>query len=202
MDNISRKDRHLPYHYDDPKLMGKQQAYLELLYQYNMTRPSQNDQRQRLLKQMLAGIGENCHIEPPLHANWGAHHLHLGSGCYVNFNLKLVDDADIYIGNDCMISPNVVMATSGHPILPELRMNNYEYNFPITIGNNVWIGSGTQILPGVSIGDNTVIGAGSVVDKNIPANVVAYGTPCKVARSIGQHDRDYYFKSHRLDVWK
>ncbi|GAF38623.1 galactoside O-acetyltransferase [Agrilactobacillus composti DSM 18527 = JCM 14202] len=201
MDNLSRKKQHLPYHYDDPKLMGQQQAYLELLYAYNQTRPSQSTERQQLLTKMLASIGSNCHIEPPLHANWGAHNLHLGSGCYINFNLTLVDDADIYIGNDCMISPNVVIATSGHPILPKLRLHNYVYNFPVTLGDNVWIGSGAQILPGVSIGDNTVIGAGSVVDKDIPAYVVAYGSPCRVARAINDQDKTYYFKNHQLDVW-
>lgn len=182
--------------------MGKQQDYLELLYDFNHTCPSEEEQRQTLLKKMFADFGTNCHIEPPLHANWGGHHVHFGSGVYVNFNLTLVDDADIYIGDDCMIAPNVVITTSGHPILPILRTHNYVYNFPVTIGKNVWIGSGVHILPGVTIGDHTVIGAGSVVTKSIPSHVVAYGSPCKTVREIGDKDRKYYFKSHLLDVWE
>ncbi len=113
-----------------------------------------------------------------------------------------MDDDDITIGNHCMIGPNVVMTTAGHPVLPILRQNSYQYNFPITLKDNVWIGSGVQILPGVTIGSNTVIGAGSVVTKDIPDNVVAYGNPCRVARPINDHDKEYYFKSHKLDVWE
>lgn len=128
--------------------------------------------------------------------------MHFGSGIYCNFNLTLIDDMDIYVGDDCMIAPNVVISTSGHPILPILRENNYVYNFPVRIGKNVWIGSGVQILPGVTIGDNSVIGAGSVVTNDIPSNVVALGAPCRVIREIGDKDRKYFFKNRELDVWE
>ncbi|MBC1385701.1 sugar O-acetyltransferase [Listeria innocua] len=202
MNNKERKKLGLPYHYDDSELIGKQMEYLELLYDFNMTRPTQYEEKETLLKKMFADIGENCHIETPLHANWGCHNVHFGSGIYCNFNLTMVDDADIFVGDNCMFGPNVVIATSGHPVLPILRENNYVYNLPIKIGSNVWVGSGVQILPGVSIGDNTVVGAGSVVTNDIPANVIAYGTPCKVIRSIGEKDKKYFFKDHQLDVWE
>lgn len=198
MNNLERKAKHLLYHPDVPELMDRQQEYLEKLYSFNMTSPKETDKRNQLLTEMCAEVGENCYIEPPMHANWGAHHLHLGSDVYINFNLTLVDDDDITIGNHCMIGPNVVMSTAGHPVLPILRQNSYQYNFPITIKDNVWIGSGVQILPGVTIGSNTVIGAGSVVTKDIPDNVVAYGNPCRVARPINDHDKESWMSGSSL----
>ncbi len=126
-------------------------------------------------------------------------HVFIGDNFYANFNLTLVDDAHIYIGNDVMIAPNVTIATAGHPIDPELRKQGYQFVAEVHIGNNVWIGAGAVIMPGVTIGDNTVIGAGSVVAKDIPANVVAFGVPCKVIREIGEHDKTYYFKDRKID---
>jgi galactoside O-acetyltransferase len=202
MTNKERKARGLYYQYDDPEVMGPQLQYMEKLYDYNHTRPLEQDTRQRLLKEMFAEIGEGCHIETPLNANWGCHHVHFGKGIYCNFNVTFVDDADIYVGDYCMIAPNVVIATSGHPILPLLREHHYVYNFPVHIGKNVWIGSGVQILPGITIGDNSVIGAGSVILADIPANVVAAGTPCGVLREIGEKDRKYFFKDKEMDVWE
>ncbi|KRN28129.1 galactoside O-acetyltransferase [Lactobacillus selangorensis] len=171
-----------------------------MVYQFNQLRPSQTAEKEALLHKMFAEVGPQTHIEAPFHANWGGHDVHLGAHVYCNFNMTMVDDAPIYIGDDCMFGPNVVIATSGHPVLPVLRKHGYVYNFPVTIGNNVWVGAGVQILPGVTIGENTVIGAGSVVTHDIPANVVAFGSPCKVARPIGDKDKEYYFKNHRLDV--
>jgi galactoside O-acetyltransferase len=113
--------------------------------------------------------------------------------------LTLVDDTHIYVGDYTMIGPNVTVATAGHPILPELREMAYQYNASVRIGRNCWIGAGVLILPGVTIGDNTVIGAGSVVTKDIPANVVAVGNPCRVLRPIGDRDRQYYFKDKPID---
>ncbi len=202
MNNKERKAKGLPYRYDDPEIMGEQLAHMEKLYDFNATRPLEQEKRQQLLKEMFAEIGEDCHIEPPLHANWGCHHVHFGSGIYVNFNLTLVDDTDIYVGDDCMFAPNVVIATSGHPVLPILREHNYVYNIPVHIGRNVWVGSGVQILPGVSIGDNSVIGAGSVVTMDIPANVIALGVPCRVIREIGEKDKQYFYQDRELDVWE
>lgn len=181
------------------EIMREQLKCLERLYDFNATRPSELQKRSELLKEMFAEIGENCYIEPPLHANWGGKHVHFGKNVYANFGLTLVDDTHIYVGDFTMFGPNVVVATAGHPILPELREKAYQYNVPVKIGNNCWIGAGVVIVPGVTIGDNTVIGAGSVVTKDIPANVVAVGNPCRVLRKINEHDKEYYFKDRKIN---
>lgn len=187
---------------DGEEIMSEQLQCLDRLYDFNQTRPTEPDKREKMLKEMFGDIGENCYIEPPLHANWGGKHCHFGKNVYANFNLTLVDDSHIYVGDYTMLGPNVVIATAGHPILPELREKAYQYNMPIHIGRNCWIGAGALIMPGVTIGDNTVIGAGSVVTKDIPANVVALGNPCRVLREIGEHDREFYFKDKRIDFSK
>ena len=183
----------------DAEIMADQQKRLDRLYDYNMTRPTETEKREALLKEMFAEIGEGCYIEPPFHSNFGGGHVHFGKFVYANFNLTLVDDTYIYVGDYTMFGPNVTVATAGHPILPELRERIYQYNFPVTIGRNCWIGAGAIILPGVTVGDNTVIGAGSVVTKDIPANVVAVGNPCRVLREIGERDREYYFKDRKIN---
>ena len=186
------------YNAYDEELMKEQTLCLEKQYDFNATRPSEGEKRSKLLKEMFAEIGENCYIEPPLHSNWGGRHVHFGNGVYANFNLTLVDDNHIYIGDSTLLGPNVVIATAGHPILPELREKGYQYNIPVRIGKNCWLGAGVVVLPGVTIGDNSVIGAGSIVTKDIPANVVAYGNPCRVIREISEHDREYYFKDRKI----
>lgn len=153
------------YSCDDASLAREQTSCLEKLYDYNATRPSQTEKRNKLLKEMFAEIGENCYIEPPLHANWAGKNVHFGKNVYANFNLTLVDDTHIYVGDYTMLGPNVVLASAGHPILPELRERIYQYNIPVRIGKNCWLGAGVIVLPGVTIGDNSVIGAGSVVTK-------------------------------------
>lgn len=188
------------YFCDDEELMRKQTQCLEMLYDFNQTRPSETEKRNEILKHYFADMGENCYIEPPLHANWGIH-THLGKGVYANFNLTLVDDTDIYIGDHVLIGPNVTIDTGTHPIHPELRKKQAQYNVKVVIGNNVWLGAGSIILPGVHIGDNTVIGAGSVVTKDIPSNVVAVGSPCRVLREINEKDFKYYHKNMEIDLW-
>ena len=170
----------------------------ELLYDFNHTRPSELKKRDEIIRKVFASVGENCYIEPPLNANWGCN-THVGKNFYANFNLTLVDDADVYIGDYVMIAPNVVIATGTHPINPDLREKNYQYNVPVHIGNRVWIGAGSIILPGVSIGDDSVIGVGSVVTKDIPSGVVAYGNPCKVVRKISERDKIYYYKDRKIE---
>ena len=182
----------------DETLQARQRELNELVFDYNNTRPTDGKRRQTLLRQIFEDMGEGCYIEPPLHANWGSH-THLGNKVYANFNLTLVDDTHIYIGDNVMFGPNVTLCTAGHPIEPELRRQVYQYTFPIHIEENVWIGAGVIVLPGVTIGKNSVIGAGSVVTRDIPENVVAMGTPCRVARPISEWDREYYFRKHRID---
>ena len=111
-----------------------------------------------------------------------------------------VDDGDIFIGDNVMLAPNVVIATAGHPIEPNLRKKAAQFNMPVRIERNVWVGAGAVILPGVTIGENSVIGAGSVVTKDIPKNSVAYGNPCRVVREINEHDREYYYKNRKIDI--
>jgi len=184
---------------NDDSIMAEQVLCQEKLYEYNMTRPLEGERRGLLMKEMFAQIGDGCYIEPPLHSNWGGHHVHFGKNVYANYNLTLVDDTHIYVGDCTMFGPNVTVATAGHPILPELREKGYQYNAPVRIGKNCWLGAGVVVLPGVTIGDNVVIGAGSVVTKDLPSNVVAVGNPCRVLREVNEHDREYYFKDRKID---
>ena len=188
------------YYCNDEKLLQEQSKYLELLYDFNETRPSEQEKRSNLLKEMFNEIGENCYIEPPFRANWGGKNVHFGNNVYANFNLTLVDDGEIFVGDNVMFAPNVTIATAGHPVHPELRRKQAQFNLPVHIGNNVWIGAGAVVLPGVKIGDNTVIGAGSVVTKDIPSNVVAVGNPCRVLREINERDMEYYYRGMRIDI--
>lgn len=187
------------YNPSDDAIFEEQLRCLDRLYDFNATRPTEMEKREELLKAMLAEVGENCYIEPPFHSNWGGKNVHLGKNVYFNFNVTLVDDTHIYVGDYTMLGPNVVVATAGHPILPELREKALQFNLPVKIGRNCWLGAGVIVLPGVTIGDNTVIGAGSVVTKDIPANVVAVGNPCKVLREINEHDREFYCKNRRIE---
>lgn len=195
-DRMHTGELYLP---NDESIVTEQVKCLDKLYDYNMTRPSEQQRREELLREMLAESGEGCYIEPPFHANWGGKHVHFGKFVYANFNLTLVDDTHIYVGDYTMFGPNVTVATAGHPILPELREKVYQYNAPVHIGRNCWIGAGAIILPGITIGDNTVVGAGSVVTKDLPPNVIAAGNPCKVMRWIGQRDKEFYFKGKKIN---
>lgn len=183
----------------DQEIMEWQTKCLDRLYDFNMTRPTEGKKRESMLKEMFAEIGEGCYIEPPFHANFGGAHVHFGKNIYANFNLTLVDDTHIYVGDYTMFGPNVTVATAGHPILPELREKMYQYNFPVHIGKNCWIGAGVVIVPGITIGDNVVIGAGSVVTKDLPSNVVAVGNPCRVLREVNERDKKYYFKDRKIE---
>ena len=185
MDIIEKMHSTKLYLPSDPEIAKEQQKCLNRLYDFNQTRPT-------------AEIGDGCYIEPPFHANWGGRHVHFGNHVYANFNLTLIDDTHIYIGSHTMIGPGVIIATAGHPVLPILREQKYQYNAPIHIGSNCWLGAGVIVLPGVTIGDNTVIGAGSVVTKDIPSDVVAVGAPCRVMRPIGERDKEFYFKDKRI----
>ena len=182
------------------EIFKEQIKCLDRLYDFNATRPTELEKREKMLKEMFAEVGKDCYIEPPLHSNWGGRHVHLGNNVYFNFNATLVDDTHIYIGDCTMLGPNVVIATAGRPVLPELREKALQYNLPVHIGKNCWLGAGVIVLPGVTIGDNTVIGAGSVVTKDIPANVVAVGNPCKVLREISEHDKEFYYKDRRINL--
>ena len=200
MTQKERMQKGLVYKSMDDEIVKEQFAYMETLYDYNQTRPSEGKKRAELIRKMFAESGEGCYFEPPLHSNFGCRHVHIGKGVYGNYGVTFVDDTDIYVGDYVMFGPHVVIATAGHPICPELRREAMQFNRPVRIGNNVWIGANAAVMPGVTIGDNSVIGAGSVVTKDIPANVVAVGSPCKVLREIGERDREYFYKNEKYDM--
>jgi len=187
------------YFPEDPDIIKEQRVYQDLLMYYNTISHTKQEERDRVLKQLLAEIGENCYIETPFHANWGGHHVHFGHTIYANSGLTLVDDTHIYVGDNTMFGPNVTIATAGHPIDPELRRQGLQYNLPVHIGKNCWLGAGVTVMPGVTIGDNAVIGAGSIVTRDIPANVVAVGNPCRVLREVGERDKRFYYRDREID---
>ena len=191
------KKMHSGHLYDpmNDEILNVQLKYLDDVQEYNRLKHSDLEGRWKKLKSMFAEIGEGSYIEIQFNSNFGARHCYFGKCVYANYNLSLVDDTEIHVGDYTMFGPGVVLATAGHPINPEMREGlNLQFNRPIHIGRNCWLGAGVIVLPGVTIGDNTVIGAGSVVSKDIPANVVAVGSPCKVMREISERDREYYYK--------
>lgn len=199
MTQYERMVNGLIYDPANDEIMKEQVMFQDLLWAFNQLKPSEYDKKQKYMKELFAECGDNCYIELPFHANWGGHHVHLGSGVYANSNLTLVDDGNIYIGDKVMFGPNVTIATANHPINPELRDRGLQFNKDVYIGENTWIGAGVVIVPGVHIGSNTVIGAGSVVTKDIPDNVIAVGNPCRVIRNVSEHDREFFYKSERID---
>ena len=172
------------------RLEGKQR-----MKRFNDSDPADVEGRVKLLEDIF---GKPCDawIEPPFYFCYGRH-ISLGKGTYINVNCSFIDDGLITIGDGCLFGPTVSIATVGHPIRPDMR--EYMYCDHVTIGNNCWIGAGSIICPGVTIGDNTVIGAGSVVTKDIPANVVAAGNPCRVIREINENDWKYYYRDRLID---
>ena len=182
-------------------LIAARLACREFVYEYNNTRPTEEEKRKTLLKKLLGSVGKDAWVEPPIHFAYGCN-THIGDFFYANFNLTVVDDIEVYIGNHVMFAPNVTITVTGHPVHPALRPNGDQFSFPVIIEDYVWIGSNVTILPGVTIGKNSVIGAGSVVTKDIPPNVVAVGTPCRVLREITEQDLEYYVKNRKLEEKK
>ena len=167
----------------DPQLIAERLDCKEMCRDYNDIRPKAIKDRESLLRKILGAVKNNILIEQPFYCDYG-YNIRVGENFYANFNLVILDEALVTFGDNVFIAPNCGFYTAGHPVNPIERNKGLEYARPITVGNNVWIGAGVQVLPGVSIGDNCVIGAGSVVVKDIPANSVAVGNPCKVVKSI------------------
>lgn len=168
--------------------------YLELMERYNALgyTPQAEAEKRRILKDLFAEVGEGAYIQAPYHGMWGGHHVHLGRGVYINFNCTFVDDAQIHIGDGTMIGPNATIVAASHPVSPSLRAQGYGCNKPVHIGRNVWLASNVTVLPGVSIGDNTIVGACSTVTRDLPANVIAMGSPARVVRPITPDDDIHY----------
>lgn len=173
---------------------GHYYEYLQMMEEYNAAgyTPEGREKKARILHELFAEAGEGAYIQAPYHAMWGGRHVHLGRNVYINYNCTLVDDAHIYIGDGTMFAPNVTIVAASHPLSPKLRAEGYGCNKPVRIGKNVWLASNVTVLPGVHIGDNSVIGAGAVVTKDIPANVFAVGIPARVVRELGPDDDIYY----------
>lgn len=170
----------------------------EVMFDFNHSRPSESAKRLEILKSLLAEIGTEIWIEPPAYFAYGCN-THIGNHFYANFNLVIVDDGEVYIGNNVMLAPNVTISVTGHPICPELRRKGTQFSLPIHIEDGVWIGANVVLLPGVTIGQNAVIGAGSVVTHDIPADTVAFGVPCRPVRKIDAYDREFYRKGMRIE---
>lgn len=171
------------------------------IYKFNNMPPEQEAEAMEFLKKEILGKAGTGYfrIEPPFRCDYG-YNIEIGDNFFANYNFVVLDVGKVKIGNDVQIAPNVSIYTAGHPIHPDSRRSGYEYGIDITIGDNVWLGGNVCIMPGVTIGENAVIGAGSVVTKDIPANVVAVGNPCRVVKQITEEDRDYYFRDRKFDV--
>lgn len=196
MDHIKRRDEQLPY-ISDEKVFEEQKKTRQILQRLNTIDRSDFDGIAKIVKELL-GKSEGAFINPPFYCDYGKH-IEVGKNFFANYNCTILDVAKVKIGDNCMLAPNVAIYTAGHPLHPDTRNTMYEYGIEVTIGDNVWIGGNAVICPGVKIGSNSVIGAGSVVTKDIPEWSVAAGNPCKVIRKITDEDRKYYFKDRQFD---
>lgn len=187
-----------PYKAFDATLLNERQYAKGQIFIFNHFHPDEIENRNAVLKKLLGNTKNNFFIEPPFRCDYG-YNIEIGENFYSNYNLIILDCAKVTIGNNVLIGPNVGIYTAGHPLHYETRNQEYEYAFPVSIGNNVWIGGNVVINPGISIGDNAVIGSGSVVTKDIPANVIAAGNPCKVLREITDADKLYYYKNLKIE---
>lgn len=172
----------------DQALLEERDKAKDLCHQYNQLRPSDRASQQEVLKKLLGKTGENFIITAPFWCDYG-YNITLGENFYANHNLVILDGAKVTFGDNVFVAPDCGFHTAGHPIDFERRNRGLEYAYPITVGDNVWIGAGVQVMPGVTIGSNVVIGGGSVVVKDIPSNCVAVGNPCKVIRAITEEDK-------------
>lgn len=197
MNHKERMLAQLPYKAWLDGLPEERMACKKKLYEYNQSRPEQEEERSRLIKTILGKSGKDTYIEPPFRCDYG-YNIEVGDNFYANYNVTILDIAKVTIGDNVMLAPNVSIYTAGHPIHKDMRNTGYEYGIEITIGNDVWIGGNTVLAPGVKIGNGVVIGAGSVVTKDIPDNVIAAGNPCKVIREITEEDKKYYYKDREF----
>lgn len=177
----------------DETLQAEMKATRGKIFEYNNLSPLQDKEREDVLSSLLGKMGKNVTVISPFYCDYG-YNIEVGDNFFANTNFVVLDGAKVTIGNNVFIAPNVGIYTAGHPLDVEQRNEGLEYAFPITIGDNVWIGGHVCIMPGVTIGNGAVIGAGSVVTKDIPANVLAVGNPCKVLREITEADRNKYKK--------
>ena len=196
MTNQERRDAHLAYIADEAVFKELIRARA-LVQELNATDRTDEDGIHKLVQELM-GTEQVPYIVPPFYCDYG-NHISVGNNVFINYNCTLLDVGKITIGDNCMLAPNVAIYTAGHPLHPDSRNSGYEYGMDVTIGNHVWIGGSVVITPGVHIGDCCVIGAGSVVTKDIPAWSLAVGNPCRVIREITEKDRKFYFKDKEFD---
>lgn len=168
------------------------------LYEYNNTAPWESEKLESQIREILGKAGKNCTVMQPFRCDYGFN-IEVGDNFFANYNLTVLDVAKVKIGDNVLIAPNVSVYTAGHPVHAKARNSMYEYGIAVTIKSDCWIGGNVVICPGVTIGRGTVIGAGSVVTKDIPANVIAAGNPCRVIREITDEDIRFYFKNRQFD---
>lgn len=193
---MTQKERMLSgmlYYAGDKALSEERFRAKHLTYLYNTCDPTDFEKRGSIMKELIGEQAEHVWIEAPFYCDYGTH-IELGENFYSNVNCVILDVANVKIGDDVMFGPNVGIYTAGHPVHPETRCSGWEYGQEIVIGNRVWLGAGVSVMPGVTIGDDSVIGAGSVVTKDIPSGVIAAGNPAKVIRKITEEDKKYYYK--------
>lgn len=196
MDQRKRRDAELPY-ISDESVMEEQKPARRLTQELNTIDRSDFEGISRIVKELL-GKSEGAFINPPFYCDYGSH-IEVGKNFFANYNCTILDVAKVTIGDNCLFAPNVSIYTAGHPVHPDTRNTMYEYGISVSIGNNVWVGGNVVICPGVHIGDNVVIGAGSVVTRDIPDNVIAAGNPCRVIREITEADRKLYYRDREFD---
>lgn len=196
MNQIERRNAGLVYISDD-SIMEEQAKCRKLLQRLNTINRWEYEEITHIVLELF-GTAENPFINPPFYCDYGFN-IHTGKNFFANYNCTIIDVAKVTIGDNCLLAPNTAIYTAGHPLHPTSRNSGFEYGIEVTIGDNVWIGGNTVILPGVHIGSNTVIGAGSVVTKDIPHWSVAAGNPCRVVRSITEDDRNLYYKNRAFD---
>ena len=170
----------------------------DLMYEFNTSKPSEVALRDELLRKIFASVGKGTWVNQPITLAMGST-VTIGEGCYINSGLTLIDDYNITICDHVLIGTNVTLCTTGHPIDPEMRVTHGMYSFPITIGEGAWLGANTVVLPGITIGKFAVVGAGSIVTRDIPDYTVAVGNPCRPIRKINEHDKEYYWRDRRFD---
>lgn len=197
MTSKERRERQLLFIPDEDDWARMKRAR-KLLHRLNSMDPSDFDSIRKTVIELFGKSDETTFLNPPFYCDYGSN-IFVGSNCFINYNCVMLDNAEIRLGDNCMIAPCVSFYTAGHTLYPDARNKGYEYGVPITVGNNVWIGGNTVICPGVSIGDNAVVGAGSVVTKDVPAWTLAAGNPCKPVRLITREDKKYYFHCREID---
>lgn len=196
MTNRERRDMQLPY-ISDRDVMEEQKRARRLTQELNTVDRADFEAIGRIVKELL-GKSDGAFINPPFYCDYGTH-IEVGKNFFANYNCTILDVAKVRIGDNCQMAPNVAIYTAGHPVHPDTRNTAYEYGIEVGIGDNVWIGGNTVICPGVHIGSNVVIGAGSVVTRDIPDWVIAAGNPCRVIRKITEEDRKFYFRDRVFD---